>query len=161
MSIVEKSSRPDLEEKRALLAGRLVKAAAAEADLPLSFAQQRLWFLDQLEPDSALYNIGTLVRFRGPLEVPLLERAFQRVIARHESLRTRFVAEDGHPRQVVGSASFQLPEQDLSQLATAEREAEAGRIIRETVTRPFKLSSDLLLRALLLKLGPTEHRLVL
>jgi hypothetical protein len=68
---------------------------------PLSFAQQRLWFLDQFEPNSATYNIPWAVRLQGPLDTAALRRAFQALVARHETLRTTFSASDGDPRQVV------------------------------------------------------------
>jgi amino acid adenylation domain-containing protein/FkbH-like protein len=161
MSIAERSSPADLETKRALLAERLRKAAAAEAALPLSFSQKRLWFLDLLEPESPLYNIGAVARLHGELDATALEWSLRFIIDRHEALRTRFVAEESEPRQVIGAGDFNLTHVDLSTLSAAESEAGRARAVNETVTKPFKLSTDLLLRARLLKISPTEHLLVL
>src|SRR5579871_578475 len=87
------------DAKRALLAEQLRKAA--EGTIPLSFAQQRLWFLDQMEPNSPLYNVPTVVKMRGALDVEALRRALKQIVSRHESLRTRFVNTDGNPAQSI------------------------------------------------------------
>src|ERR1700722_12701271 len=101
------------DAKRALLAERLRKAA--EATIPLSFAQQRLWFLDQFEPNSPLYNVPTVVQMSGTLNVEGLQQAIEGIVSRHEALRTRFVDVEGNPAQVVDAklrADFEL--HDLS-----------------------------------------------
>ena len=87
------------DTKRALLSARLSKAA--EGAIPLSFAQQRLWFLDQLEPNSPLYNVPTVVKMSGTLRVDVLWQALEQIVTRHESLRTKFVDNDGNPTQIV------------------------------------------------------------
>src|SRR5437867_3966555 len=102
------------EDRRELLAERLRKVAEASNASPLSFAQQRLWFLDRLEPNSALYNVGTVARLSGGLNVGALERSLQAIVARHEALRTRFVCAEEIPEQVVDEhADFKLRVLDL------------------------------------------------
>jgi hypothetical protein len=96
------------------------------ASVPLSFAQQRLWFLDQLEPNSAVYNIPDTHSFNGPLNLPALERSLSEIVRRHEILRTTFHSIDGEPVQVIAEAQpQQLEVIDLSELPQAEREAKA------------------------------------
>src|SRR4029077_5738380 len=80
-----------MESRRALLAEQLRQAAEAPATIPLSFAQQRLWFLDQLEPNSPLYNVPTIVRMTGTLDVAAWQQSLAQLVERHEILRTRFV----------------------------------------------------------------------
>src|SRR6185503_8717071 len=91
-------------EKRALLAELLRKKATKSSKAPLSFAQQRLWFLDQLDPANASYNITRAVRLEGPLDLQDLRRALNAIIARHESLRTNFISVEGEPVQVIAPA---------------------------------------------------------
>ena len=121
---------------------------------PASYAQQRLWFLDQFEPGSPYYNIPAAVRLSGRLDVAALERTFQEIVRRHETLRTTFETIDGQPVQVIAlEASFALPLTDLTHLPEQEREAEALRLAAEEARRPFDLSRGPLLRAQLLRLG--------
>ncbi len=128
---------------------------------PLSFAQERLWFLDQLEPSSALYNVPVGLRLRGGLDVEALGRALSAVVARHDSLRTKFVAVDGSPMQIVDrDAAVEIAVEDLSDVAGDRREDElAVRVQRESV-RPFDLASELMIRATLFRLQPTDHLLL-
>ncbi|HEU5132273.1 MAG TPA: condensation domain-containing protein, partial [Pyrinomonadaceae bacterium] len=88
-------------DKRALLAELLRQRASKPVTAPVSFAQQRLWFLDQLEPGSPLYNVNSAVRLQGPLDVAALERSFEFMLQRHETLRTTFELQDGMPVQVI------------------------------------------------------------
>ncbi|RMF36691.1 MAG: non-ribosomal peptide synthetase, partial [Chloroflexi bacterium] len=126
--------------------------------LPLSFAQQRLWFLDQLAPNTPLYNIPDAIRLRGPLDVAVLERSLNEIVRRHESLRTTFRATDGKPVQVIApTLKLPLPLVDLSGLPKAAREAEVQRLATEEAQRPFDLSRGPLLRVTLLRLGDEEH----
>ncbi|RKH09758.1 amino acid adenylation domain-containing protein, partial [Corallococcus sp. CA053C] len=125
--------------------------------LPLSFAQQRLWFIDQLAPGSPLYNVPMAVRLQGVLDVAVLERALREVVRRHEVLRTTF-REDAHgPVQVIAPEPVLTLEQRELTGATPH---EAWRLAREAAARPFDLARGPLLRALLLTSGPTEHLLV-
>ena len=129
-----------------------------EGGLPLSFAQQRLWFLDQLEPGSAAYNVPGAVRLKGDLRPGALEAAFAEVVHRHEALRTTFRESDGRPVQVTADGpSWALPVIDLLDLPPALREAEARRLVTAEAARPFDLKSGPLARFLLVRLAPREH----
>jgi amino acid adenylation domain-containing protein len=138
-----------------------VQPVSRDVPLPLSFAQQRLWFLNQMEPDSALYNIPTAVRLRGVLDVAALEETFTEIIRRHESLRTTFTLADGVPVQVT-SSTFDLPFRtlDLATVAESKRDAQALRLATEESLRPFNLEHGPVIRILLLKLSDEEHLLV-
>ncbi|MGZ3461025.1 MAG: condensation domain-containing protein, partial [Archangium sp.] len=130
--------------------------------LPLSFSQQRLWFLDQLEPGSATYNIPAVVRMEGVLDVAALERSFNTLVRRHESLRTTFRAEESGPVQVIApELTVALPVMDLTHLPESARHPEMLRLAREEASRPFDLTRGPLLRTTLLRLGEREHVLLL
>ncbi|HEU4559433.1 MAG TPA: amino acid adenylation domain-containing protein, partial [Longimicrobium sp.] len=130
--------------------------------LPLSFAQERLWFLDRLEPGSATYNIPAALRLTGALDERALERALGEIVRRHEALRTVFPEADGSPVQVIAPfGGFALPVKDLSDLSETDREAAVRRRAREEAARPFDLSAGPLFRAALLRLGEEEHVLLL
>ena len=129
---------------------------------PLSFAQERLWFLDQFEPNNAVYNIPLGLRLKGELNVEVLQRSLDEIMRRHEALRTRFETVGAVPVQVIEPPSpLKLPLTDLSSLPEKEREAEATRLCREEAKRPFDLKRDLMLRVRLFRLGPTDHILLL
>ncbi len=139
----------------------LVPAPRGAAALPLSFSQQRLWFLDQLEPGSFAYNLAGALRLEGPLDVAALRQVLDEIVRRHESLRTTFVGGDGEPVQVVAPpAPFPLPVVDLAGLPAAPREAEAARLAAAEARRPFDLQRGPLLRLSLLRLAAWEHALV-
>jgi amino acid adenylation domain-containing protein/FkbM family methyltransferase/non-ribosomal peptide synthase protein (TIGR01720 family) len=124
--------------------------------LPLSFAQLRLWFIDQLEPESAAYNVPTAVRLRGKLNVEALRRSFAEVVRRHEVLRTRFVTEAGEPQQVISpNWEVALPVLDLSE--SPERERAASEWAAREAAQPFVLSEGPLLRLGLARLSEEEH----
>ncbi|HEU4558536.1 MAG TPA: amino acid adenylation domain-containing protein, partial [Longimicrobium sp.] len=130
--------------------------------LPLSFGQERLWFLDRLQQGGATYNISEALRFSGGLDEAALERALAEIVRRHESLRTTFREVDGVPAQVIAPCGgFALAVEDLSALREAEREAEARRRAREDAALPFDLAAGPLFRAGLLRLAPEEHLLLL
>jgi amino acid adenylation domain-containing protein len=133
-----------------------------EGPLPLSFAQQRLWFLDRFEPDSPFYNIPAAARLSGDLDKTALERSLQEIVRRHGTLRTTFQAVEGQPVQVVAPAlTLPLPVVDLTGLPETDRAEEARRLAREEAQRPFDLTRGPLLRVTLLKLGPREHVVLL
>ncbi|MET0645248.1 MAG: amino acid adenylation domain-containing protein, partial [Pyrinomonadaceae bacterium] len=128
---------------------------------PLSFAQQRLWFLDQLTPGSNAYNIPVGFQLSGTLNALALGQALSEVVRRHEALRTNFVSVDGSPVQVVAESSpFALPVVDLSKLDAPAREEAVRRLAAEDARRPFDLTQDSLLRARLLRLEDDEHALL-
>ena len=130
--------------------------------LPLSFAQQRLWFLDELQPGSAFYNMTFAASLSGPLRVDVLERALGEVVARHEILRTSFITIEGMPEQVIApELPVVLTVNDLRKLSRSEREAAASRLSNEEAQQPFDLSRLPLLRASLLRLDETEYVLLL
>ncbi|HYO13481.1 MAG TPA: amino acid adenylation domain-containing protein, partial [Thermoanaerobaculia bacterium] len=134
----------------------------AEAGLPLSFAQERLWFLDRFEPDSALYNMPAAVRLEGDLDGPAFAASLGEIVRRHEALRTAFLEIDGRPVQrVVPWTPFELPVIDLRGLPAGERGEAWGRLLREETARPFDLTSGRMVRAALLRLGAREHILAL
>ena len=133
-----------------------------DAPPPLSFAQRRLWFLEQLEPGTSLYNLPSALRLEGPLDIGALERAFTELVHRHESLRTTFQAHEDTAVQVIAPpAPVTLTRVDLGALPAAEREAEAQRRFEAEVLRPFELTTGPLLRTTLVRLSDTEHVLVL
>src|SRR2546421_9145469 len=118
------------EEKRALLAELLSRKAGQTRKVPLSFAQERLWFLDQLESGSTLYNVSRATRLKGQLNLGALRAALNAIFTRHESLRTNFVSIAGEPSQVVSAAAeIKIAEVDLQTLPPSEREAEAQRLV--------------------------------
>ncbi|MCP4660645.1 MAG: amino acid adenylation domain-containing protein, partial [bacterium] len=129
-----------------------------DRELPLSFAQQRLWFLDQFEPGSSAYNIPQAVRLGEAVVPGLLARVFNEVVRRHEVLRTSFAMEGGRPRQVIaGELELPLPVVDLAALPAPRREAEARRLAAEEAQRPFDLTADPLLRCTLLRLAARDQ----
>ncbi|HYP53191.1 MAG TPA: amino acid adenylation domain-containing protein, partial [Pyrinomonadaceae bacterium] len=139
-----------------------VEAAPRDLELPLSYAQQRLWFLDQLEPESPFYNVPAAVRMEGRLNVAALEQALNEVVRRHESLRTSFAEVEGRPVQVIADGlTLSLTVVDLSRLPEDERERETRRLAAEEARRPFKLTSAPLVRASLLRLKEDEHVVLL
>ncbi len=137
-------------------------AVSREGRLPVSFAQQRLWFLDQLEPLSFAYNLGGAVRLTGPLNVAVLGRVLSELVRRHESLRTVFTQEGGRPWQSINApVAARLPITDLASLKADLKNAEAGRQAASEARRTYDLAIGPLLRATLVKLEPGEHALLL
>ncbi len=164
-------------DKRALLARRLARAtglanqtpfapALRPAQLPLSFAQQRLWFLEQWEGGGgALYNVAQGWWLSGEVEVERLRNAFAQLISRHEALRTEFVSEQGQPLQrVVAQVAVELPVIDLralGQVSAEQARARALELAREQVRLGFALEYAPLLRLVLIRIAPSAHLLVL
>jgi amino acid adenylation domain-containing protein len=129
-----------------------------DGPLPASFAQQRLWFLDQLEPGRISYHIPAAVRLEGELDIPALERSLNEVVRRHEVLRTTLVSDGGIPRQVIASRlELRLSVEDLSPLPENERQSQALLRVRVYAEQPFDLARGPLIRAGLLRLGDREH----
>ncbi|HYP26888.1 MAG TPA: condensation domain-containing protein, partial [Blastocatellia bacterium] len=129
--------------------------------LPLSFAQQRLWFLDQLEPGSPFYNVPTAVRLKGSLNVGVLERSLDEIIRRHEALRTTFAVVGGEPVQFVSPHStLSLARVDLQELDDGRRLEEALGLARLEAGLPFELERGPLIRAVLIKMGESDHLLL-
>ncbi|HWS86513.1 MAG TPA: condensation domain-containing protein [Pyrinomonadaceae bacterium] len=155
----------------ALLAQRLGKGSApdagpppiprrpeAERAAPLSFAQERLWFLHRLEPESVVYNIARAIRLRGRVERQVFEQCFNEIVRRHDILRTTFAEHDGEPAQTVAPhTNVSIPVVDLSGLSAPEREAAARAAAAEEAARPFDLVNGPLYRISLLRLGEEEH----
>ncbi|HEY2511183.1 MAG TPA: condensation domain-containing protein, partial [Polyangiaceae bacterium] len=138
-----------------------IAAAPRSGPLALSFAQQRLWFLEQLEPGNPTYNIASAARLEGTLDVEALRRTFQEIVRRHEALRTTFASENGAPHQVVHPAStWPLPIVALDALTADEREVELARLASAEARRPFSLEQGPLLRATLVRLGGEDHALL-
>jgi amino acid adenylation domain-containing protein len=139
-----------------------IAPADRSGPLPLSFAQERLWFLHRLAPESVAYNVPASLRLRGPLDAGALRRALAALVERHESLRTVFPAAAGEPSQaVLPAGGFVLPVVDLGGLAEMQGEAEAGRGALAVAASPFRLERGPLFRAALLRLRPDDHVLAL
>jgi amino acid adenylation domain-containing protein len=160
-------------EKLALLQERLMKKGDAGAKksrisprqsgdpAPLSFAQQRLWFLNQLEPDSP-FNISIAVRLNGSLNVDALAQTLKAIVDRHPALRTTFATVDQHVVQIVAPPqSVDFRTIDLSHLSSEKRQVDVDRILSAEPLRPFNLAADLMLRATLIRSNETEHVLLL
>src|SRR5215212_7985764 len=150
-----------LEEKRKLLADLLQQQALEPKRVPLSFAQERLWFLTQLEPENPSYNLPFALRLTGDLDLAALEKSIGAIIARHETLRTKFVAVDGEPFQFVSikaTAAFEVL--DLSTFPEDKAELELKRLMTTVAERPFDLARDYSIRASLLKLADDDHLLL-
>ncbi|HKP12113.1 MAG TPA: amino acid adenylation domain-containing protein, partial [Blastocatellia bacterium] len=133
-----------------------------EMDLPLSFAQQRLWFLNQFEPDNPFCNISGAIHISGPLDTDSLEHSINAIIKRHEALRTVFSTKDGRPVQVIApSLVLHIEVTDLQKLTEPERLAEVERLAITEETTPFDLEQGPLVRARVLRLSEQEHILLL
>ncbi|MGH8769888.1 MAG: condensation domain-containing protein, partial [Burkholderiales bacterium] len=129
---------------------------------PTSFAQQRLWFIDRLMPGTAVYNVPAVVRFRGWLDVRVLEQSLNEIVRRHEALRTTFVSVEGRPMQLITpTLRLPLPVTDLQQTLAAAHDADVMRLAVEESRRPFDLTRGPLMRASLLRVAEDEHVLLL
>ncbi|MCP5004726.1 MAG: amino acid adenylation domain-containing protein, partial [Planctomycetes bacterium] len=137
-----------------------LKQIHRQGKMPLSFAQQRLWFLDQMEEGSSFYNISSSFCFTGDLDVSALHQSLNTIVSRHETLRTSFITEEGIPFQTINqSDETDLQIVDLSDVDESKRESELRCLISEETQRPFNLSEGPLIRSTLLRLD--EHDQVL
>ena len=146
----------------AVQAAKTIRRVAKREFYPLSFAQERLWFIEQLEPDTPRYNVASVTRLQFPVSVPTLQRAFNHIITRHEVLRATFSVEAGQPVQRIAD-NFDLPVRvmDLCGLTPETREAEVQLLIDDEARRPFDLAHGPLLRVQLLRLSEADHVLLL
>ena len=150
------------EEKRALLARLLQEKSRKARSFPLSFAQQRLWFLEQLTPGTHAYHVTTAMQLHGALQAPLIQRTLQAIVERHEAFRTIFVVENGQPVQrITAPAPVELPLVDLRELPAAERMPRARHLASVEQLQPFDLQRGPLARFKLLRLDETEYVLLL
>ncbi len=161
------------DEQRRILARRLAKAKPAvsgvirplprhENRFPLSFAQQRLWFLDQIISDNKAFILKNACKFQGVLDQAALQRSLDEIVRRHEILRTTFISEPDGPLQVIAPPSqVELPFHDLTNLEEEKKEAELTRILEKEGLRPFNLADGPLFRVNLIRLDPAEHVLLI
>ncbi|MEV1329763.1 amino acid adenylation domain-containing protein [Micromonospora costi] len=146
-----------LRRRQAAAAAARITPRPADAEVPLSYAQERVWFMDQLAPGEAAYHIAVPLRVRGPLDVPTLREALDGLARRHESLRTRFPADaDGRPTAVI-EETVNVP---LTIVDAADTDA-AQELVEAAAAEPFDLARGPLLRALLIRLAPDQHVLFL
>lgn len=145
-------------EKRMLLVEQLKQNGSRLNCFPLSYAQRRLWFLEQLEPGSPSYNIPLVVSVDGRFDVAAAEESLNEIVRRHETLRTTFTSIEGHPFQIVGRAEpLSLAVIDLCELPEVNREREAMRLATEETRKPFALDCGPLVRARFFKLSPERN----
>jgi amino acid adenylation domain-containing protein/thioester reductase-like protein len=155
-NLIEQLQQQDLE-----LAAPPILRREENAELPLSYAQQRLWFLDQLEPNSSFYNIPIGLRLVGTLNITALKQSLIEIVHRHEALRTNFVAVDRQPTQIIQiEPNWSVTVVDLQHLPTSEQEITAQKLIQQQANQPFDLASDALIRATLVLLSQTEQWLL-
>ena len=153
-----------LKEKglEAFLEKIIPRRATRESPLPLSFSQQRLWFLDQYEPNSSVYNIPRALRLTGKLNVAALEQSLKEIVRRHEALRTTLSMLEAEPIQVIApSGNVALPVVDLTGRPDSGKEDEAQGLAGEEARRPFDLRPGPLFRSTLIRLGEEDHVLLL
>lgn len=156
-ALLEKWKRGENKTKLPLIPKRSDLRSAT-----LSFAQYRLWLLNQLEPESAAYNIPAVVRIEGSLQPPTLKQSISEIIRRHEALRTNFIKQYGEAVQIIHPAvDWQMTTIDLQNLLPRERETEIQRLATAEAVKSFDLSTDSLIRATLLTLSDSEHILLL
>ncbi|MBU7585508.1 MAG: non-ribosomal peptide synthase/polyketide synthase [Nostoc sp. TH1S01] len=147
-----------LQQQNLELTSPPILRRAKDAELPLSFAQTRLWFLDQFEPNTALYNIPLALHLVGTLNQTALEQSLIEIIHRHEALRTNFIAVDGQPTQVIEiQTNWNVSVVDLQHLSTVEQEIAAQQLAQQQAYQPFELATQALVRATLIVLSQTEH----
>jgi amino acid adenylation domain-containing protein/non-ribosomal peptide synthase protein (TIGR01720 family) len=150
-----------LQQQNLELAAPPILPRTGNAELPLSYAQQRLWFLDQFEPNSASYNIPFGLRLVGTVNVGALEQSLIEIIHRHEVLRTNFITVDGQATQIIETQpNWSVTVVDLQHLALTEQEIAAQKLVQQKAFEPFDLAYDALIRATLIVLSQTEQWLL-
>ncbi len=138
-----------------------IKPAPRDTAVPLSIGQERLWFIDQLDPGTVIYNHNLALRFSGPLDLAALDKSVNEIVRRHESLRTTFPVVDGQPFQLIApNLRIELPVVDLCDLPEGEREAEAMRLAQERIQQPFDLAGGPLLKTWIYRLAEEQHILL-
>ncbi|ACB52398.1 peptide synthetase [Crocosphaera subtropica ATCC 51142] len=146
-----------LKEKNLQIPQQTIPKRQNYENIPLSLAQERLWFLHQLDPESPAYNIAIAWQFTGSLDHTILEKSFNTIIKRHESLKTRFMAVEGNPIvEIIPNLTLTVPKIDLQQLPEKKREKEVKYLENKAAKQPFNLAEDLLLRVWLLQLSPQK-----
>ncbi|MDQ6631831.1 MAG: condensation domain-containing protein, partial [Verrucomicrobiota bacterium] len=159
-------------EKRALLEKKLLERKSSISPQPqrdlstgpprLSFSQESLWFMDQLEPKNPFYNIPQALRLHGPLDNSALQKTLEAIVQRHETLRTQFISQDGKPAlRVAENKPFVVNTIDLSARSEVDRKTQAEQLMKKEARRHFDLTADLMLRVTLLKFSEHEHILLL
>ncbi|NEO98541.1 MAG: amino acid adenylation domain-containing protein [Symploca sp. SIO2E9] len=157
-ALLEKYLRGEVESDSR---SNIISRRSSTVPVPLSFAQQRLWFLQQLEPDNPFYNEHLAIQLTGSLDVGALEQSLNQIVQRHEVLRTTFKMLDGEPVQIIApSLTLTLLVLDLCQLPEVEQKTEVQRLATEHIQRPFNLVQGPLLRWTLLKLSEQKHVLL-
>ncbi len=158
----ERLQRAKLATARSAEPRSVIPRRPAQGEIPLSYAQERLWFLDQLEPGSAVYNVCQALRLQGVLDLAVLERALNEIVRRHEVLRTNVITVEGRAVQVVApSRNLPVSFVDLTAESPDDREAELQRRLQAESRRPFDFSRDLLLRVMVVRSADREHTLLL
>lgn len=158
--LLAKLLRGDLQQESSTIAA--IRQRVSDAPARLSFAQERLWFLDQLMPGSPVFNVPMAVRTSRPLDLDTLQRTVDEIVRRHEVFRTAFAAHEGIPKPFVSSqAKVRVDLVDLSSLDESLREAEAQCLVQAEVTRPFDISQAPLIRTTLIKIGEAESMFIL
>ena len=153
---VSVGERPDIP------ASQTIQRSRPQSAIPLSFAQERLWFLDQLVPENPFYNMPISFRIRGRLNIPVLGQALREIVQRHEALRTRFEPIDGQLFQIVDEEIGDLPTiEDLRHLPMTEKEYTVQQMVIETSMLPFDLKNDSMFRALLVVMDEADHVLAM
>ncbi|WP_373528143.1 amino acid adenylation domain-containing protein [Nostoc sp.] len=150
-----------LQQQKLKLTSQPILPRARDAELPLSYAQQRLWFLDQLNPNSGFYNMPLTLRLVGTLKVAALQQSLKEIIHRHEVLRTNFITVDGKPYPIIQiQTNWTLSIIDWQHLPKTEQEIATQQLAQKQAIQPFNLGSEPLVRATLVVLSQTEHALL-
>ncbi|MDF5719565.1 MAG: amino acid adenylation domain-containing protein [Rhizonema sp. PD37] len=154
-------SLEQLQQQNLELSAPPILPRVKNTDLPLSYAQQRLWFLDQFEPNSPSYNIPLALRLIGTLNTVALQQSLQEIIHRHEALRTNCVTVNGKPNQIIQTqTNWKVSVVECQHLPTTERESALQQLVQQQAIEPFDLANELLIRVTLVVLSQTEHALL-